>query len=124
MSTIKDLADNVRELLWSLGIKNAMTEEPSTRYGVPTGETLYTIRFTTFDDQPTSRLKRKYDRKRERTKKTRSCFHYLQDIQPLPYRVKMRCIQVDSPSRCYLAGRSFVPTHNSELAAGIALYML
>ena len=124
VSTIKDLADNVRELLWSLGIKNAMTEEPSTRYGVPTGETLYTIRFTTFDDQPTSRLKRKYDRKRERTKKTRSCFHYLQDIQPLPYRVKMRCIQVDSPSRCYLAGRSLVPTHNSELAAGIALYML
>ena len=50
VSTIKDLADNVRELLWSLGIKNAMTEEPSTRYGVPTGETLYTIRFTTFDD--------------------------------------------------------------------------
>src|SRR5699024_6499899 len=124
VSTIKGLADNVRELLWSLGIKNAMTEEPSTRYGVPTGETLYTIRFTTFDDQPTSRLKRKYDRKRERTKKTRSCFHYLQDIQPLPYRVKMRCIQVDSPSRCYLAGRSLVPTHNSELAAGIALYML
>ena len=112
VSTIKGLADNVRELLWSLGIKNAMTEEPSTRYGVPTGETLYTIRFTTFDDQPTSRLKRKYDRKRERTKKTRSCFHYLQDIQPLPYRVKMRCIQVDSPSRCYLAGRSLVPTHS------------
>ena len=54
VSTIKGLADNVRELLWSLGIKNAMTEEPSTRYGVPTGETLYTIRFTTFEDQPTS----------------------------------------------------------------------
>ena len=33
VSTIKGLADNVRELLWSLGIKNAMTEEPSTRYG-------------------------------------------------------------------------------------------
>ena len=124
VSTIKGLADNVRELLWSLGIKNAMTEEPSTRYGVPTGETLYTIRFTTFDDQPTSRLKRKYDRKRERTKKTRSCFHYLQDIQPLPYRVKMRCIQVDSPSHQYLAGPSMVPTHNSELGAAIALNML
>ncbi len=124
VSTIKGLADDVRELLWSLGIKNAMTEEPSTRYGIATGETLYTIRFTTFEDQPTSRLERKYSRKRERTKKTRSCFHYLKDIYPLPYRVKMRCIQVDSPSRCYLAGRSFVPTHNSELGAAIALNML
>lgn len=36
----------------------------------------------------------------------------------------MQCIQVDSPSHQYLAGPSFVPTHNSELAAAIALYLL
>ena len=124
VSTIRPLAESVRELLWSLGIKNAMTAGPSLRYGKPTGETLYTIRFTTFDDQPTSRLKRKYDRKRERKKKTRSCFHYLQNIEPLPYKVKMRCIQVDSSSHQYLAGPSMVPTHNSELGAAIALNML
>lgn len=124
VSTIKQLAESVRELLWSLGIKNAMTEAPSTRYGKPTGETLYTIRFTTFEDQPTSRLNRKYDRKRERAKQTRSCFHYIADIQPLPYPVEMRCIQVDSPSHQYLAGPSMVPTHNSELGAALALNML
>ena len=124
VSTIKRLTEGVSELLWSLGIKNAMTEEPSTRYGKPTGETLYTIRFTTFDDQPTSRLPRKYERKRARGKATRSCFHYIRDIEPLPYPVKMRCIEVDSPSHEYLAGRSMVPTHNSELGAAIALYML
>ena len=90
----------------------------------PDRETLYIIRFTTFEDQPTSRLERKYARKRERRKITRSCFHYLKDIYPLDEKVKMRCIQVDSPSHCYLAGRSLVPTHNSELAAAIALYML
>ncbi|MGN0794537.1 MAG: terminase large subunit domain-containing protein, partial [Aristaeellaceae bacterium] len=124
VSTVQGLAESVRELLWSLGIKNAMTESPSTRKGKPTGETLYTIRFTTFEDQPTSRLKRKYDRKRERVKQTRSCFHYLKDIQPIPHPVKMRCIQVDSPSHQYLAGPSMVPTHNSELGAAIALNML
>ena len=101
-----------------------MTESPSLRCGKPTGETLYTIRFTTFEDQPTSRLNRKYDRKRERAKKTRSCFHYIEDIQPLPCPVKMRCIQVDSPSHQYLAGTSMVPTHNSELGAALALNML
>ena len=59
VSTIEGLALTVRELLWSLGIKNAMTAEPSKRYSKPTGETLYTIRFTTFEDQPTARLQRK-----------------------------------------------------------------
>ena len=109
VSTLQGLAEDVRELLWSLGVKNAMTKAPSTRYGVPTGETLYIIRFTTFEDQPTSRLERKYARKRERRKETRSCFHYLKDIYPLDERVKMRCIQVDSPSHCYLAGVHLCP---------------
>lgn len=124
VSTIRQLAESVRELLWSLGIKNAMCETPSTRYGIPTGETLYQIRFTTFDDQPVSRLQRKISRSRKRGKPTRSCFHYLEDIQPLKERVQMQCIQVDSPSHQYLAGPSMVPTHNSELAAAVALYLL
>lgn len=38
--------------------------------------------------------------------------------------VPVKCIQVDSPSRLYLAGKSMMPTHNSELGAAIALYML
>ena len=124
VSTIKDLAESVRELLWSLGIKNAVKAEPSTRYGWPTGEILYVIRFTTFHDQPTSRLVRKTLRQRIRTKQTRSNFHYLMDIEPLDHPVKMQCIQVDSPSHQYLVGPSMVPTHNSELAAAVALYLL
>lgn len=124
VSTIKPLALSVRELLWSLGIKNAMTESPSMRYGKPTGETLYTIRFTTFEDQPTSRLNRKMDRNRERGKKTRSCFHCIKDIETIDHPVRMRCIQVDSPTHQYLAGESMVPTHNSELGAALALNML
>ena len=123
-STIKKLALTVSELLWSLGIKNAMKTEPSRRYGIPTGETLYIIRFTTFEDQPTSGLLRKAERKRERKKDTRSNYHYLKDIQPVAHPVKMQCIQVDSPSHQYLAGTSMIPTHNSELAAAVALYML
>lgn len=124
VSTIQELAKSVQELLWSLGIKNAMTSCPSTRYGKPTGETLYQIRFTAFTDQPVSKLHRKSIRRREREKKTRSCFHYLEEIRPLADKVPMQCIQVDSPSHCYLAGRTMVKTHNSELAAAIALYLL
>lgn len=123
VSTIQELVESVQELLWSLGIKNVMTSCPSTRYGKPTGETMYQIRFTAFTDQPVSKLHRKSIRRREREKKTRSCFHYLEEIKPLDDKVPMQCIQVDSPSHCYLAGRTMVKTHNSELAA-IALYLL
>ena len=123
-STILPLAKSVRELLWSLGIKNAIKASPSTRNGWPTGEILYTIRFTTFDNQPSTKLIRKSVRQRLRHKKTRSCFHYLARIEPVDHPVKMQCIQVDSPSHQYLAGPSMVPTHNSELAAAIALYLL
>lgn len=38
--------------------------------------------------------------------------------------VPVRCIQVDSPSRLFLCSKSFIPTHNSTLASGIASYML
>ena len=124
VTAIRELALDVRELLWSLGIKNAVKAEPSTRHGWPTGEILYVIRFTTFDNQPSSRLIRKAGRQRLRTKDTRSNYHYLLDIQPVDHPVKMQCIQVDSPSHQYLAGPSMVPTHNSELAAAVALYLL
>jgi hypothetical protein len=35
--------------------------------------------------------------------------------------VPMRCIAVDSPTHLYLAGRSMIPTHNSDLLLGLAL---
>ena len=124
VSTIQQLAESVQELLWSLGIKNSLTTCPSACYGKPTGETLYQIRFTAFTDQPVSKLHRKSIRRQERVKQTRSCFHYLKEIRMLACKVKMQCIQVDSPSHCYLAGRNMVKTHNSELAAAIALYLL
>ena len=124
VTTIRELAETVRELLWSLGIKNAVKAEPSTRCGWPTGEILYVIRFTTFSDQPTTRLVRKAVRQRIRMKQTRSNFHYLENIEPIDHPVQMQCIQVDSLSHQYLAGRSMVPTHNSELAAAVALYLL
>ena len=124
VSTIRQLAESVQELLWTLGIKNSLTTCLSTRYGEPTGEILYQIRFTAFTDQPVSKLHRKSIRRQERVKQTRSCFHYLKEIRMLDYKVKMQCIQVDSPSHCYLAGRNMVKTHNSELAAAIALYLL
>ena len=124
VTTLRPLAESVRELLWSLGIKNTIKAEPSTRNGWHTGEILYIIRFTTFTDQPTARLIRKAVLSRVRNGDSRSNYHYLKSITPVDHPVKMQCIQVDSPSHLYLAGTSMIPTHNSELAAAIALYLL
>lgn len=51
-----------------------------------------------------------------------SNFRYIDKIEKIPNR-GMQCIQVDSPSHQYLIGKSCLPTHNSELAAAVALYL-
>ncbi|SFS05919.1 terminase TerL endonuclease subunit [Anaeromicropila populeti] len=122
VTILPELAEEVQDLLWSLGIKNTRKTTPSTRFGIPTGETCYLIRFTAFEDQMISGLERKEKGKRKRNPRSCSHFHYISYIEKAE-KCKMRCIQVDSPSRLYLAGRSMIPTHNSELAAAVALYM-
>ncbi|MDL2318398.1 terminase large subunit [Eubacteriales bacterium OttesenSCG-928-A19] len=133
-STEKPLADNVSELLWTLGIKNAVTSDhctqrtdwtkPSKECGrVPTGETVYMVKFTAFNDVRVAGLARKQSRAVQRNPNSRSHFRYIDTIEPIPNR-GMQCIQVDSKSHQYLIGRSCLPTHNSELAAAIALYLL
>lgn len=132
-STEKKLAESVSELLWSLGIKNAISTAPSTQRAdwnspsqecgrVETGETLYHVKFTAFDDIPIDGLKRKSKNQVPRNPATRSHFRYIDKIEKIENR-GMQCIQVDSPSHQYLVGRSFLPTHNSELAAAVALLL-
>ena len=54
--------------------------------------------------------------------KTRRRYFLMEKIEKVQ-NPGMQCIQVDSTSHMYLAGRSFVPTHNSELAAAVALLL-
>ena len=132
-STEKALAESVSELLWGLGIKNTITtavstqrtdwSKPSRECGrVATGETLYYVKFTAFDDMPIAGLKRKMKNAVKRNPKSRSHFRYIDSIEKIE-NPGMQCIQVDSPSHLYCVGRSFLPTHNSELAAAVALLL-
>ena len=132
-STEKALSESVSELLWSLGVKNSVTTADSTQRTdwsrksrdcgrIPTGETLYYVKFTAFDDMPVTGLARKAVNRVERNPATRSHFRYIDKIEKIPNR-GMQCVQVDSPSHQYLVGRSFLPTHNSELAATVALLL-
>jgi replicative DNA helicase len=49
----------------------------------------------------------------------REPWRYLADVRPVPSQ-PVRCVQVDSLDRLYLAGRSMIPTHNSTLALDFA----
>lgn len=133
-SAEKALAESVSELLWSLGIKNAIETaastqrtdwtKPSRECGrVATGETIYYVKFTAFSDMQIAGLERKQKNVVPRNPKTRSHFRYIRSVEKIQ-NPGMQCIQVDSPSHLYLVGRSCMPTHNSELAAAIALYLL
>ena len=44
---------------------------------------------------------------------------FITDVRPSPS-VPVRCIQVDAADHLFLAGRSFIPTHNSTLGLDIA----
>jgi replicative DNA helicase len=116
--TSQALAEGVRELVLSLGYRCSMA---SKRVKGRTGasSTCYIITFTTSDE--VFRLSRKQLTHKERLRHSpqRTRWRYIVAARPAPS-VPVRCVQVDSPDRLYLAGRSMIPTHNSTLALDIA----
>jgi len=111
-TTNPGLAQDVRELVCSLGFR------PSLRYGHArlNGKDCsakWTISFTT--GEQVFRLERKAIAHKERLRNyspERNRFRFVVAVREVPSR-PVRCIQVESQSHLYLAGRSMIPTHNS-----------
>lgn len=119
----KILHDNILELLRSLGYKPTTKNDRASVNGKDCGP-CYRIQFWAFDDNPCFRLQRKAERlKPAPGRTTRSQTRHITDVIPVDS-VPVKCVQVDSKSNLFLAGESMVPTHNSELTAGLALYHL
>ena len=112
--TSKRLADDVHELIVSLGYKCGRTSR-LVRGRSPESSTCYILNFSTVDD--VFQLERKHlVHKEERPASTaRIGRRYVTAVRPIPS-VQVRCVQVDNEDRLYLAGRSMIPTHNSTLA--------
>ncbi len=121
-TTTPALAEGVRELIVSLGMKVTVKETRAMLYGKDCGPS-WRLQFWSYSDRPAFRLARKFDRlKPPPLSQTRTANRKIVAVRPVPS-VPVRCVQVDSPSRLYLAGRSMIPTHNSTLAAGLGLYL-
>ena len=111
--TNHQLAEGVRELIQSLGFRSSMTTNRVQGRSEATS-TAYTITFT--PSEPVFKLRRKLARQqfdhgpRHRT---------VVDVRKIPS-VPVRCVEVDNNEHLYLAGRSFIPTHNSTIGLDLA----
>ncbi|CAA9237064.1 MAG: Replicative DNA helicase (DnaB) @ intein-containing [uncultured Blastococcus sp.] len=116
--TNRRLAQDTRELIASLGHRVT-----STRKRVPgrteESSTCYTLTFSTDDE--VFMLERKKLLHKERGARTFVArgSRFITDVRPI-LSVPVRCIQVDAKDHLFLAGRSFIPTHNSTLGLDIA----
>lgn len=116
------LARGVLELVRSLGLKAILRTKIARCNGKDCGicyRVCFTAAITTIG--PVFRLPRKFERQSivEGLGQARK----ITAVVPVES-VPVKCIQVDSPSRLYLAGEGMVPTHNTTLIAAIALYCL
>jgi replicative DNA helicase len=116
--TSRRLAEDARELIASLGHRVRMSTK-RVRGRTEESSTCYTLTFTT--DEEVFRLERKKLLHKERGARTFTArgARFITDVRPVPS-VPVRCIQVAAADHLFLAGRSFIPTHNSTLGLDIA----
>jgi replicative DNA helicase len=109
------LAADTLELVLSLGYRARMTTK-RVRGATEASSTCYTVTFAPADE--VFRLTRKLARQTVRAHPTTRC-RFITDVRPIRS-VPVRCVQVDNAEQMYLAGRSWIPTHNSTLALDLA----
>ncbi|MBD0324690.1 MAG: replicative DNA helicase, partial [Aldersonia sp.] len=118
-STSRQLAEDVRELVLSLGYRCSISSKP-VRRRTDTSSIGYTLTFTTSDQ--VFRLERKALAHKERSRSdatARRSARYIVDVRPVPS-VPVRCVSIDNADKLYLAGRTMVPTHNSTASMDFA----
>ena len=120
--TLKDgaLARDAADLLASLGIKFGVGEKWVWLNGRRMGP-YRRFAFTSSMELPVFRLRRKQAKLPLQSVSSATRRRFITAIRAVPS-VPVRCIQVDSPSQLYLAGRKMVPTHNTTLARLSALW--
>lgn len=108
----------VSELLHTLGIKHTLKARNAICTNSPTRQEskVWRISFMTYSDKAPFSLPRKQERipARDGRRTTETERRRIVDISFIGYR-DTRCIEVDSPSHLYLAGRAMIPTHNSDV---------
>lgn len=121
-NTNRAVIEGFEELLSSLGLKFTTSVRPARA----NRQACYRVSFLAYDDLPVFKLGRKLARQvsskgARRPSETRR--RRIVSVTPVESR-PVRCIQVDSPSHLYLAGRTMIPTHNTEALNNILGYFI
>lgn len=111
------LALQLKELLSSLGIKSSMKKKQAKCSGIDAGD-VYRITFYTDRSFPCFRMRRKYEKLKERLA-PRMGAKSIVSITPIETEPS-KCIMVDNPTHLYLVGRDYTATHNTIFAAALA----
>ena len=122
-TTSKQLAEDVQEVLWSLGIMSSIRQHSNKRdwNQSETIEYHLHVKVENKDKPKFFRLsrKKKLAEASIKIKKTRTkTFDMIaiQSIEQLDYKEPMTCIMVEDDEHLYLAGKGHIVTHNTELA--------
>jgi replicative DNA helicase len=113
----RELACEVRELIFSLGYR-CSTPVRKARRGRGTAPR-YLVSFRTDDQVFLLSRKQRLHKERLGPDPQSARWRHIVRVRPVPSR-PVRCVQVDSPDRLYLAGKGMIPTHNSTLALDLA----
>ncbi|MFA5107754.1 MAG: LAGLIDADG family homing endonuclease [Patescibacteria group bacterium] len=109
-NTNRSLAQDMLELLRSVGLKAASSEGRAKLYGKDCGPT-WTIRAS--GPVPLFTLPRKLNRQKLSGFNGINSFRYIVKCESAPS-IPVACIEVDSPDHLYLCTRNWIPTHNSR----------
>lgn len=114
------LAHGALALVRSLGFKATIIEDMAKLHGRPIGP-VWSVAFTAHREDEIFRLPRKLERLLPRPQKHRrsrsNAIVACDEVASVP----TVCIEVDSPSHLFLAGEGLTPTHNTQIAAALAL---
>jgi replicative DNA helicase len=110
-TTVRRLADDVRELVITLGYRAGLSTR-KVRGRSEASSTAYTVTFSTTDEVFRLGRKRLAHGERMRRAGSTSRDRYIVAVRSVAS-VPVRCVTVDNDDHLYLAGRTMVPTHNS-----------
>lgn len=121
-NTSRSLIEGFVELVTSLGFKPTISHRSgktitsfNPKYPDRTyqGTEQWVVSFLAYNDKPIARLPRKFERQKEPERASETRRRRIVGVESVPS-VPVRCLQVDSPNHLFLAGRSMIPTHNTE----------
>ncbi len=130
-TTSKQLAYDIQEILWSLGIMSSINSHSNkwNRNESQTMEYVLHVKVQNKDKENFFRLPRKLELAKEACKvikKREKKFDTvaIKSIEKLDYKEPMTCIMVDDDEHLYLAGKGHIVTHNTEMAKIISETMM